>query len=368
MPTTQIPPAPPSRPASGADASNLYDAERWESAYLEAHDAPALLIQLQDDLSRSRQREALWISVVVHLTIVILLVNSQKFERYLPRRGVIEVSPNDLMKEKDLTYLELPPDEQKLTRRPETNNISDKDRKAMSRAPQLNREELKKILARPGAPGPSGPPAQSQQPAAPAPATAQNAPAPQQSQPAPPASNQNQSARLQTPPPPTAPKPSFTNNGQYAGSAIEQAARAALANRGGFGGDNGDYGLGQGRQASAAMGPLDVLSDTQGVDFGPYLKRVVDNVRRNWYELIPESARAPLMKKGKVSIEFAIMKDGRVAGMQIIGPSGDIALDRAAYGGITSSNPFPPLPSEFSGQYLALRFHFFYNPDRSDLQ
>jgi hypothetical protein len=26
------------------------------------------------------------------------------------------------------------------------------------------------------------------------------------------------------------------------------------------------------------------------------------------------------------------------------------------------------LPSEFSGQYLALRFHFFYNPDRSDLQ
>jgi uncharacterized membrane protein len=81
MPTTQIPPAPPSRPASGADASDLYDAERWESAYLEAHDAPALLIQLQDDLSRSRQREALWISVVVHLTIVILLVNSQKFER-----------------------------------------------------------------------------------------------------------------------------------------------------------------------------------------------------------------------------------------------------------------------------------------------
>ena len=116
------------------------------------------------------------------------------------------------------------------------------------------------------------------------------------------------------------------------------------------------------------MGPLDVLSDTQGVDFGPYLKRVVDNVRRNWYELIPESARAPLMKKGKVSIEFAITKEGRVAGMQIIGPSGDIALDRAAYGGITSSNPFPPLPSEFSGQYLALRFHFFYNPDRSDLQ
>ena len=94
---------------------------------------------------------------------------------------------------------------------------------------------------------------------------------------------------------------------------------------------------------------------------------MVDVVRRNWYELIPESARAPVNKKGKVVVEFAITKEGRVAGMQIIGPSGDIALDRAAYRGITSSSPFPPLPSEFSGQYVALRFHFYYNPDRSDL-
>jgi TonB family protein len=117
----------------------------------------------------------------------------------------------------------------------------------------------------------------------------------------------------------------------------------------------------------SAGNTIEVLTDTQGVDFGPYLKRVVDVVRRNWYELIPESARAPVNKKGKVVVEFAITKEGRVAGMQIIGPSGDIALDRAAYRGITSSSPFPPLPSEFSGQYVALRFHFYYNPDRSDL-
>jgi TonB family protein len=84
--------------------------------------------------------------------------------------------------------------------------------------------------------------------------------------------------------------------------------------------------------------------------------------------LIPEVARAPLMKKGKVSIEFAILKDGSVAGMRLEGSSGDVALDRAAWGGITASNPFPPLPSQFGGQYLALRFHFYYNPDKTDLQ
>jgi TonB family protein len=153
------------------------------------------------------------------------------------------------------------------------------------------------------------------------------------------------------------------------GSAIEQAARAAISNRGGgYGGDNGDYGLGQGKQGGEAIGPMDVLSDTMGVDFGPYLARVLHDVRENWYRIIPESARAPLMKKGKVSIEFAILKNGQVAGLQIVGTSGDVALDRAAYGGITASKPFPPLPTEFGGQYLALRFHFYYNPDKNDLQ
>src|SRR5205085_448399 len=118
----------------------------WESAYREMHDVPALLIQLQDDLSRSRQREAFWISVVVHLAIIILVVNSPKFDKLMHHRALVMVSPQDLMRQKELTYLELPPDEQKLTKRPDTNKISDKDRVATSRTPQLDRRELKKIL------------------------------------------------------------------------------------------------------------------------------------------------------------------------------------------------------------------------------
>jgi TonB family protein len=370
MPATEIPPRNPVAAVASATSpgSDLYDTGSWESAYRELHDAPALLIQLQDDLSRSRMREAFWMSVVVHLAIVILAVNSNRFENLLHRRAVLVVSPQDLVRQKELTYLELPPDEQKITKRPETNNISDKDRVATSRAPQLDRNELKKILdsARAGAPGPGGPPAPPQPATSPAPEAAQNAP-PQQQQPSQPPPDQNQIARLQTPPV-ARPKPTFSTGALSPGSAIEQAARAAIANRGGYGGDSGDYGLGQGRQPAQAIGPLDVLSDTMGVDFGPYLARVLHDVRENWYRIIPESARAPLMKKGKVSIEFAIVKSGQVAGLRIVGPSGDVALDRAAYGGITASQPFPPLPSEFGGEYLALRFHFYYNPDRTDLQ
>ena len=373
MPATEIPPrnsAVPAEPQPGpaAEGGDLYDARRWESAYREMHDVPSLLVQLQDDLYHSRKREAFWMSVVVHLVLVILIANSQRLGHYFPARPL--VIPSTWLHDKETTYLELPPDEQKVSQRPKTNIISDKDRIATSKT-RLDPNELKKILdsSRPGAPGASGSPAQPQAPAA-APQAAQNEPQQQPDQAPPPRQTQNfdQMAKLQTPPAGAA-RPSFSVGNMSAGSAIEQAARAAAANRGGgYGGDNGDYGLGQGRQPAEAIGPLDVLSDTMGVDFGPYLARVLHDVKMNWYNLIPEAARAPLMKKGKVSIEFAILKDGRVASMQLAGSSGDVALDRAAWGGITASNPFPPLPNEFGGQYLALRFHFYYNPDKTDLQ
>jgi TonB family protein len=126
-----------------------------------------------------------------------------------------------------------------------------------------------------------------------------------------------------------------------------------------------DYGLGT---TTAKMGPMEVFTDTMGVDFKPYLQQVVlPTVRKNWYNLIPESAKFPVMKKGKVTIAFAILKDGTVSGMKLISTSGDVGLDRGAWSGITACNPFPPLPSEFSGGYIGLRFSFYYNPDRSDV-
>jgi TonB family C-terminal domain len=174
----------------------------------------------------------------------------------------------------------------------------------------------------------------------------------------------NQTAQLQTPP---QPRNSFSKyaTGISAGSAIQQATQAAAANRGaGGGGQEGDFGLGTGAHG-AQMGPFEILSDTQGVDFAPYLQRILQVVRQNWYLLIPESAE---MKKGKLAIEFAITKDGNVADMRLVASSGDVALDRPAWGSITNSNPFPPLPREFNGPYLSLRFRFYYNPDKADLQ
>jgi len=124
-----------------------------------------------------------------------------------------------------------------------------------------------------------------------------------------------------------------------------------------------DFGLGVGAKGHPA-GSLDILSDTQGVDFGPYLKRILPIIRQNWFRLIPESDES---RKGKLAIEFAITKAGNVADMRLVATSGNVTLDRAAWGSITSSNLFPQLPSEFTGPFLALRLRFYYNPDKHDL-
>ena len=335
---------------------------------IDAPDSPIHLLKLQDDLARSRKREAFWISLIVHLVIVISLITSPRWLSYRANGVIVGRTAEDMLRDRETTFLEMPKDLVKPPVRPNTTILSDKDRVAMARHPDNSRvPEVPRDVMPPGSPAPRGP--RTSQSAAPAMAQASPPPqpGPPQQQPGgqrPDASNLT--AKLETPPS-AAPRTTFGGGMASAGSQIEQAMRGATASRGGGGGSEGNWGLGEGT-AHGAVGPMDILSDTMGVDFGPYLQRVLHAVRENWYTLIPEVARAPLMKRGKVSIEFAILKNGQVAGLRIIGPSGDIALDRAAYGGISASNPFQPLPSEFKGEYLALRFHFYYNPQRGDLQ
>lgn len=157
-----------------------------------------------------------------------------------------------------------------------------------------------------------------------------------------------------------------------AGQAIQEAIRSVI--RGGAGGgltvgDIGEPGLGgigegynlppsPGRQASN----LELLSDPMGVDFRPYLIKVLSSVRRNWFAVMPESAK--LGRSGRVSIQFSIARNGSVPKLVIVAQSGTEALDRAAVAGISASNPFPPLPTEYRGEQIRLQLNFSYNISR----
>jgi TonB C terminal len=117
---------------------------------------------------------------------------------------------------------------------------------------------------------------------------------------------------------------------------------------------------GGGGQGTAGTG-MDILSDTQGVDFSNYLRRVYITVRQNWIAVFPESAR--LGDRGIAALEFRIMKDGTVVVGEpvLVRTSGKEPLDRAAISSVRASTPFEPLPSEFHGPYIALRFTYYYN-------
>ncbi len=104
---------------------------------------------------------------------------------------------------------------------------------------------------------------------------------------------------------------------------------------------------------------LELLSDPMGVDFRPYLVRILSTVKRNWLAVIPESVK--FGRRGRVLLQFAIHRSGNVPKLVIALGSGTEALDRAAVAGVSASNPFPPLPPEFRGDQIRLQFAFSYN-------
>jgi TonB family protein len=121
----------------------------------------------------------------------------------------------------------------------------------------------------------------------------------------------------------------------------------------------GGGGPGQG-QGTFGNG-YEILTPTEGVDFSDYMQRMLENVRRNWYAVMPQSAL--LGDRGRVLLRFKIMANGNVPSddpSREMG-SGKEPLDRAAVSAIRSSNPFEPLPPGFHGPFIEIRIMFLYN-------
>ena len=127
-------------------------------------------------------------------------------------------------------------------------------------------------------------------------------------------------------------------------------APPATAGRGGGGSGHGSAGAG-----------VQMLTDTEGVNFDDYLRRVYITVKQNWFAVMPASVQ--LGDQGVVSLQFKIMRDGSVpdGDPQRVFGSGKEPLDRAAISSIRASNPFPTLPPQFKGPYIELRFTYYYN-------
>lgn len=151
--------------------------------------------------------------------------------------------------------------------------------------------------------------------------------------------------------------------GGSAGDLIRDAARSTKPNApiamGSGGGPIRSGGGGHGKGQAGAG--IEMLTDPQGVDFNDYLRRIYYIVRGNWYAVMPPSVE--LGEQGVVSLHVKIMRDGSVPDPEpvMLYGSGKEPLDRAAVSSIRTSNPFPPLPAQFKGPYIEVRYTYYYN-------
>ena len=321
---------------------------------------PRLQVDWQEDAIRARGRESAFAALVLHLALLlVVLVQPGLLSGGTP--AAVVVVPED---QKDLTVLYLPSDAVPM---PETQTPLDLTPEESRRAvvnPKIyiDREELERILppkqavplAEPELRLPPGSPTGGEERER---ATAEPQGSDQQS------SRRTEIARLEdVPRPGSRDSRTLALPERSAGRAIQESLRPAPgAPQGGAGTGGGPGGLPGSMQPNFKTPFPRILSDTRGVDFTPYLIRLVREVRRNWYAVIPESARWG--EQGRVVIVFTILKDGSVPGGQpyIVASSERSHLDRPAVASIRASQPFPPLPGEFTGPHLALQFTFLYN-------
>jgi TonB family protein len=96
--------------------------------------------------------------------------------------------------------------------------------------------------------------------------------------------------------------------------------------------------------------------DSKGVEFGPWIRRFIAQVKRNW--MIPYAA---MSMRGHVVLTFYVHKDGRISELTLAGPSGVGAFNNAAYNALSWSNPTQPLPPEYPDDRAFFTVTFFYN-------
>lgn len=98
--------------------------------------------------------------------------------------------------------------------------------------------------------------------------------------------------------------------------------------------------------------------DTKGVEFGPWLRRFIAQVRHNWF--IPQAA---MTFHGHCVLTFNIHRDGSITDVAVLQPSDIDGFNKAAIGAITGSNPTEPLPPEYPSDKAFFTVTFYYNED-----
>ena len=110
-----------------------------------------------------------------------------------------------------------------------------------------------------------------------------------------------------------------------------------------YSGDTGRYGP-------------EIQFDSKGVEFGPWLRRFVAQIRRNWF--VPYAIWS---MHGHVVLTFNVQEDGTLTDLTVFKPSPVEAFNNSAFNALRSSNPTQPLPPEYPDDHAFFTVTFYFN-------
>jgi TonB family protein len=96
--------------------------------------------------------------------------------------------------------------------------------------------------------------------------------------------------------------------------------------------------------------------DTKGVEFGPWVRRVLAQIKKNW--LIPNAAMA---LRGRVAVSFNVHKDGTITDIVVSVPCAFDVLNKSSSDAVAASSPTVPLPPEYPSEKALITITFYYN-------
>jgi TonB family protein len=141
-------------------------------------------------------------------------------------------------------------------------------------------------------------------------------------------------------------------------TAAEPGTEAAAGQQGGtgyglrFGTGGGGGGTGTGGGSGSGSGDPFGLA---GFPFSYYLQIISDRITANWFTSLVDTG---VGGQYQTQVYFRIYKNGQISDLKVDISSGVQAFDLSALRAIQSSSPFPPLPSEYDGQYLGITLIF----------
>lgn len=121
-------------------------------------------------------------------------------------------------------------------------------------------------------------------------------------------------------------------------------------------GRGGQPDISGGNTAGTGVG-LDAGSGAFGDRYGTYVESITRRISQEWLRSTVDSS---VRVAPRVYVRFDILRNGSIVNIELERPSGVRSLDLSAQRAVYAANPLPPLPADFRGSRISVRFWFEY--------